>query len=54
MSSALEFASTALNYPALKRIPIDRVDTHYLRSGGANALLLAGYSDGDMQKKVLM
>ena len=50
MSAALKFATTSLNYPYLKGIPIDRVDTHSLRSGGANALSLAGYSDRDIQK----
>ena len=50
MSSALKFAITVLNYPYLKVIPIDRVDTHSLRSGGANALSLAGYSDRNIQK----
>ena len=50
MSAALKFATTALNYPYLKGIPIDRVDTHSLRSGGANTLSLAGYSDKDIQK----
>ena len=48
MSASLKFATTALNYPYLRGIPIDRVDTHSLRSGGANALLLAGYSDRDI------
>ena len=50
MSAALKFATTALNYPYLKGIPIDRVDTHSLRSGGSNSLLLAGYSDRDIPK----
>ena len=50
MSAALKFATTALNYPYLKVIPLDRVDNHSLRSGGVNALLLAGYSDRDKQK----
>ena len=50
MSAALKFATTALNYSSLKGIPIDRLDTHSLRSGGANALLLAGYSDRGIQK----
>ena len=40
----------ALNYPSLKVIPIYIVDTHSLRSGGENSLLLAGYSDRDIQK----
>ena len=51
MSAALEFASTALNYPGLKGIPVDIVYTHYLRGGGSNELSLAGYRNGDMQKK---
>ena len=34
MSAALKFATTALNYPYLKGIPVDRVDTHSLRSWG--------------------
>ena len=38
MSAALKFLTTALNYPYLNGIPIDRVDTHSFRSGGANAL----------------
>ena len=50
MSAALKFATTALNYPPLKGIPIDRVETHSLRSGGANTLSIAGYSDRDIQK----
>ena len=50
MSAALKFATTALNYPSLKGIPIDRVDTHSLISGGANALSLSGYIDRDIQK----
>ncbi len=39
-----------LEYPILKGIPIERINTHSLRSGGANALALAGYSDTQMQK----
>lgn len=39
-----------LQYPEQKGIPIDRIDTHSLRSGGANALLLAGFSDREIQK----
>ena len=45
MSESLKFATTALKYPYLKGIPIDIVDTHSLRYGGANSLPLAGYSD---------
>ena len=46
----LKFATTVLNYLSLKGIPIDRVGTHLLISGGASALSLAGYSDRDIQK----
>lgn len=47
--AALKLAVGALGYPA-RGFPIDRVDTHSLRSGGANALALAGYSDTQIQK----
>ena len=50
MSAALKISTTALSYPSLKGIPIDRVDTQLLISGVDNALLLAGYSDRDKQK----
>jgi hypothetical protein len=48
--NSLKQAARALEYPEQKGIPIDRVDTHSLRSGGANALSLAGFSDRDIQK----
>jgi hypothetical protein len=47
---SLKQAARALHYPEQKGIPIDRVDTHSLRSGGANALSLAGFSDREIQK----
>ena len=47
--AALKLAAYALGYPA-RGFPIDRIDTHSLRSGGANALSLAGYSDTQIQK----
>ena len=50
VSRALKSAATMLDYPTAKGIPIDRIDTHSLRSGGANALSLAGYSDTQIQK----
>ncbi len=46
----LKRAADHLQYPSLKGIPIARIDTHSLRSGGANALSLAGYSDREIQK----
>jgi hypothetical protein len=50
VSRALKSAATILEYPLAKGIPIDRIDTHFCRSGGANALSLAGYSDTQIQK----
>ncbi|KAL7525436.1 hypothetical protein ACHAXR_001004, partial [Thalassiosira sp. AJA248-18] len=46
---AVKFAAGVLNYEA-RGIPIDRIDTHSLRSGGACALALAGYKDREIQK----
>jgi hypothetical protein len=46
----LKDAATALEYPEYRGIPIERIDTHSLRIGGANALHLAGYSDREIQK----
>jgi hypothetical protein len=43
VSKAIKCGGTALEYPTTKGIPIARLDTHSLRSGGANALSLAGY-----------
>ena len=45
VSKALKMAATLLDYPAARGIPIDLIDTHSLRCGGANALALSGYSD---------
>ncbi len=50
ISRALKHAATELKYPATKGIPIERINTHSLRIGGANALALAGYSDTQIQK----
>ncbi len=50
VSSALKLAAGYLEYPTIKGIPIERVNKHSLRSGGANALTLAGYSDTQIQK----
>ena len=46
----LKIAADLLDYPAARGIPIDRINTHSLRSGGANALSLAGFSDRHIQK----
>ena len=50
ISRALKSAATELQYPTNKGIPISRINTHSLRSGGANALSLSGYSDTQIQK----
>ena len=50
ISKALKGAARALSYPTGKGIPLQRINTHSLRSGGANALALAGYSDTQIQK----
>ena len=50
ISDGLKLAAATLDYPACKGIPIERIDTHSLRCGGANALALSGYSDRQIQK----
>jgi hypothetical protein len=50
ITAGLKRAATVLDYPIAKGIPIERIDTHSLRSGGANALSLAGFSDTQIQK----
>jgi hypothetical protein len=50
VSKALKLAATLLEYPEKWGIPIDLIDTHSLRCGGANALALSGYSDTQIQK----
>jgi hypothetical protein len=47
---SIKKAAEILRYPEFKGIPVERVDTHSLRSGGANALSLSGYSDREIQK----
>ena len=50
MTRALKLAASMLQYPTQKGMPIERINTHSLRSGGANALALSGYSDTQIQK----
>jgi hypothetical protein len=50
ISKGLKLAATILQYPSTRGIPIERINTHSLRSGGANALALSGYSDTQIQK----
>ena len=46
---AVKHAARMLDYPA-RGIPVSRVDTHSLRSGGACALKLAGYGTTEIKK----
>jgi hypothetical protein len=50
ISAALKVAAGMLDYPGTRGIPVDSIDTHSLRIGGANALSLAGYSKPQIQK----
>ena len=50
ISKGLKLAAHILRYPTKWGIPIEQIDTHSLRSGGANALALSGYSDTQIQK----
>ena len=49
ISKHLKLAVGLLNYPMRKGIPVERVDTHLLWGGGANALALSGYSKTAIQ-----
>ena len=42
--------ATILDYPISRGIPVLRIDTHSLQSRGANALVLSGYLDTQIQK----
>jgi hypothetical protein len=53
ISRALKSATTELQYPTNKGIPITRINTDSLKSGRANALALAGYSDTQIKKWVI-
>ena len=50
ISKALKRAAATLQYPLYRVIPIDRIDTHSLRIGGACALALNGFSEMHIQK----
>jgi hypothetical protein len=50
VSITLKAAAATLDYPTAKGIPINRIDTHSLRSGSINALSLASYSNTQIQK----
>ena len=50
ISKALKHAVAERDYPEGRGVPLDLIDTHSLRSGGANALSLAGYKEHEIQK----
>jgi hypothetical protein len=50
MRESIKAAGRALDYPTEYGIDIERLDTHSLRSGGANQLATAGYSEMEIQK----
>ncbi len=50
VSRVLKLAVTALEFPSARGIPVDHIDTHSLRSGGAYVLYLAGFLDTQIQK----
>jgi hypothetical protein len=50
ISKHLKITAGLLNHPTQKGIPVERVSTHSLWFGGANALALTGFSDTQIQK----
>ena len=50
ITKMLKAAAKEKEYPELRGCPLERIDTHSLRSGGANALSLAGYEEFQIQK----
>ena len=46
---SVKYAVAGLDYPA-RGIPVDRIDTHSLRSGGACALSIAGFKPHEIMK----
>ena len=52
MRESIKAAGRALEYPTEYGIDIERLDTHSLRSGGANQLAMAEYSEMEIQKMV--
>jgi hypothetical protein len=50
ISFAVKFAAGMLEYPE-RGIPINRIDTHSLRAGGACAMKLSGHSEDEIIKQ---
>ena len=49
-SKGLKLVAQNIQYPTTRGIPIKRIDTHSLWSGGTNTLSLSGYSNTQIQK----
>ena len=45
----MKFVAAKLGYPS-RNIPLDRIDTHSNRAGGACAMKLAGFDDESIRK----
>ena len=52
MSFHMKFEAEKLGYPS-RNIPLDRIDTHSNRAGGACAMKLAGFDDESIRKMVI-
>jgi hypothetical protein len=50
ISTVLKQVTTTLQYPLYQGIPIERINTHSLRIGGACTLTLNGFSEMHIQK----
>jgi len=48
VSTGVKMAAAQCDYPS-QGIPIDRVETHSLHTGGENSLRLNGYSDTEIK-----
>ena len=49
ISSHMKFAASKLGSPS-RNIPLDRIDTHSNRAGGACAMKMAGFDDESIRK----
>ena len=49
MSFHMKFAVAKVGYP-IRNIPLDRIDTHFNRAGGACAMKLEGFDDESIRK----
>ena len=49
---ALKLAAMKIDYPEVKEIYIQNIDTHYLRAGGENELNLVGYNGREIHDEL--